>query len=329
MALTARTPEGAQNDFEARSVAVAAPDPTSGSGGGSGGAAVAGSVAVQVLQLRNEAVIGEGSTLQVAGDLTLHATNPMGLQAMAVSAAASMSGSGVGAGIVVQFVDADTLAYIDSSFERPTIIEAGGAIIGRAAAHLHALAAPDIGIDFIDIPDFTGVALGAALGGGDAGVGGSVIVNVTNRSTGSWLGEAAQVNQTIGVTDENQHLAFSASDQTEFVDLAGALGLTTGSAGVGFALVVGVHNKDVRATIGEGVAARPRRIGVARRASRRELDPGRGRRRSREQRGDRRIVPRAGGEQGRRRSRHARPDRELGAEPHRGARRGWHDDHGG
>ncbi|MFK4837878.1 beta strand repeat-containing protein, partial [Microbacterium sp. ZW T2_14] len=243
VAVTGLTPANARNDFQAWAIAAAA---------GQGDAAVAGSVAVQVLVLVNEAVIGDGTTLVVTDGISLDASNPMGLQGLAASAALTTNGSGVGAGIVVQFVESTTLAHIDSTFARPTTIQAGGAIIGRASASLVPLAAPDVPL--IDLPAFTGVALGAALGGGDAGVGGSLVVNVVNRATRAWLGDAASVNQGIP-TAAAQNLSFTASDQTGFVDVAGALGASTGSAGVGFALIVGVHNKDVRAYVGRGVTA--------------------------------------------------------------------------
>uniref|UniRef100_UPI0032217262 beta strand repeat-containing protein n=1 Tax=Microbacterium sp. TaxID=51671 RepID=UPI0032217262 len=243
VSITGITPTGARNDFQTWAISAA---------GGRGDASVAGSVGVQVLQLVNEAVIGEGSSLTVTGNVGLDASNPMGLQTLAVSGAFTTSGTGVGAAIVVQYVDATTRAHIDSSFERPTTIDAGGSIIGRATASLVPLAAPEVPL--ITLPAFTAVALGAAAAGGDAAVGGSVIVDVMNRTTQAFLGDAARVNQNVAVVAA-QDLAFTASDQSELVELAGALGLTTGSAGVGFALIVGVHNKDVRAFVGRGVVA--------------------------------------------------------------------------
>ncbi len=245
VAVAGVTPAGARNDFQAWAIAAA---------GGTGDASVAGSVAVQVLQLVNEAVIGEGSTLTVAGGIGLSASNPMGLQALAASGAITTSGSGVGAGIIVQYVDTTTLAHIDSSVAKPTTIDARGAILGSATTSISTLPAPELSSSLPDLPEFTAVAIGAAAGGGDVAIGGSIIIDVVNRTTQAFLGDGAVVNQHIP-TAAAQDLAFTASDQTTFIELAGAIALTTGSAGVGFALIVGVHNKDVRAYVGKNVTA--------------------------------------------------------------------------
>ena len=240
--VTANTPAGLRNDFTAWGLSAA----------GGSGAGVAGSVAVQVLLLRNEATIGEDVAITTDGGVVLSASNPMGLQSMAASGALSTSSAGVGAAIVVNVIDADTIARIGSTATHPVTIDAGGAISLSATSGIVALGVDPI-LDF-DIPDVTSVALAGAASGSSATIGGSLIVDVVNITTRAEVGDNASINQTVGSLP-GQSLSVVASDDTEFVELAGAIGLSAGSAGIGFALVLNVINKDVRAVIGKGVRA--------------------------------------------------------------------------
>ncbi|MBX3093015.1 MAG: hypothetical protein KF680_00510, partial [Cryobacterium sp.] len=240
--VTAQTPSGLRNDFVAWAVSAA---------GGNGQASVAGSVAVQVLLLHNEASIAEGVTIVTDGGLALRASNPMGLQSIAAAGGLSLSGNGVGAAIVVNVIESDTIARIASSFANPTTVDTRGAIELRAETSLVALA---VDVLPIAVPNFTSIALAGGAGGGTIGIGGSLIVDVVSHNAHATIGDAASINVNTGA-QSGQSLALIATNDSEYVELAGALGLTTGSAGVGFALVLGIHNKDTRASIGDGVTA--------------------------------------------------------------------------
>jgi hypothetical protein len=152
----------------------------------------------------------------------------------------------------VNVIDIDTIARIGSTAANPVVIDAAGAISLSALSGIVALAVDAI-LGF-DIPDVSAVALAGGASGGQTAVGGSLIVDVVTITTRAELGDAASINQTIGALP-GQSLSLLAEDHTEFVELAGAIGLTTGSAGVGFALVLDVFDKDVRAVIGRGVHA--------------------------------------------------------------------------
>src|SRR5690606_5791318 len=128
--VTATTPSGQQNDYIAWAVSAA---------GGTGQNSVAGSVAVQVLTLRHEALVGEDVTINAGGGLALSASNPMGLQTIAAAGGLSLSGNGIGAAIVVNVIDADTIARIASSAATPTVINASGAISLSATSGISAL----------------------------------------------------------------------------------------------------------------------------------------------------------------------------------------------
>src|SRR5690606_12553180 len=181
----------------------------------------------------------------------LSTSNPMGLQSIAAAGGLSLSGNGVGAAIVVNVIDADTIARIASSSTTPTVINAGGAISLSATSGISALA---IDVLPISVPDVTTVAIAGGVGTGTVGAGGSVIVDVVDITTHATIGDHAQLNQSTP-TVPTQSLSLVAVDNSEFVELVGAIGLTGGSVGVGFSLALGIHNKDVRAVIGSAVTA--------------------------------------------------------------------------
>ncbi len=237
------TPPQTENDFTAWGLSAA---------GGAGDASVAGSVAVQVVIFENTAVIGAGSKVSASGALVLAASNPMGLQTIAGAGGLSLDGSGVGVGIAVNVLTVTTLAYIDSNIQQPTTVNAGGAISLSASASLVPL-----GISIIPnvkVPDVTSVAVGGGAGTSGVAVGGAFIVDVFNLTTQAYIGNNASVNQSAAPSP-GQSISITASDDIRLVELAGSLGLSLGSVGVGVSVIVGVINKDVRAYIGHSVVA--------------------------------------------------------------------------
>ncbi|WP_367889442.1 hypothetical protein [Humibacter ginsenosidimutans] len=243
IAVQAITPAGAENDFVVWGLAAA---------GGNGKASVAGSVGVQVIDFETTAEIGAGSTITSAGGIAVQASNPMGLQNIAAAGGLSLNGSGVGAAIAVNILTIPTLAFIDSSPTSPTTVDAGGAILISSSAGVAALVVPDIPSITIAV---TSVAIAGGAGTSGVAIGGSVIVDVIDLTTQAYIAGGAAVNQHVPV-NAAQSITITAEDTTTFVQLAGAIALTGGSVGVGLGLVVDVVNKDVRAYIGDGVAAR-------------------------------------------------------------------------
>ncbi len=98
-------------------------------------------------------------------------------------------------------------------------------------------------------PQLTTVALSGSGGTSDAAVSGSVIVNVITLNTKAKIGPGAKINQTT-VGGAGQTVDVSASDDTRLTNLAGAVGLTTGAAGIGVGVLVEVINKHVEASMG-------------------------------------------------------------------------------
>src|SRR4029077_695880 len=99
------TPDGKRNDFISWGLAAA---------GGKDDASVAGSVGVQVLTLHSNAFIDKGAHVTSTDTLTVNATDPIGLQTIALAGGLSTGGDAVGGAIIVNVLDIQTKAFIDS-----------------------------------------------------------------------------------------------------------------------------------------------------------------------------------------------------------------------
>jgi hypothetical protein len=237
--------------------------------GGKGDPQVAGSAGIIVVRYLTTASVGTGSTLTSTGDLRVAAANPMGMQNLALAGALAQNGQAVGAAIAITVLTGvTTTALVDSSAAARTTTNASGTTTVTATAHLTPLTfdiindllgdyadaikgIPVLGMDSLETPPFTSVAVAGGAGTGDLGVGGSFVVVVGNRSTTARIGDGARVNPTThgGTT---QAVLVSARDDVRTVAVAGGVAISTKGTGVGVAVIVAVTNQDVRAALGKG-----------------------------------------------------------------------------
>ncbi|MDZ4169925.1 MAG: hypothetical protein U1E26_09780 [Coriobacteriia bacterium] len=219
--------------------------------GGKDQANIAGSVAVNVVSRTNRASVGASSALRSTGALTVRATSADRLQALAAGGALSMSGVGVGAAVAVQVATLTTEATVDSGVQ----LDASEALSVTAESSLQPVAAPipSFVASLTGTPYFTTLAVAGGFSQGNAGVGGSVLVDVFLITTRAAIGDSAQINQTVtpGIA---QHVKVAAKDTTAIKDYAGGIGGATGTAGVGVSVDVVVLTQDVEASIGSNAA---------------------------------------------------------------------------
>ena len=237
------TPAGKEDDFIVWGVAAA---------GGKSDASVAASVGVQVLTLHTIASIGKGAQLSSTEGIAVTAGTKLGLQSLALAGGLSTSGSAVGGAIVVNILPAvQTQALIDSGTSGGTVtrLDAAKAISVTATSSLNPIV-PDTSVTKLTLPAITSVAVAGAAGGGDAAVTGSVIVDVFSITTTASIADGAQVNQ-VAPPSAAQTVEVAAKDDTNVLNVAGALALTTGDAGVGIGIIVDVVNKTVSASVGK------------------------------------------------------------------------------
>ena len=222
--------------------------------GGKSDPQVAGSVALEVVSYTTSASIGKHAVVDSSGGVKVNASTPFTMQNLALAGAISQGGTVVGGAVVVAVLGTTTSATIDSGTAAGdvTTVHAGGALSVTASSSLEP-STPQTGVDKIDehLPAVSSVALGGGAGTGDAAVTGSVVVNVVNVTTSATIAAGALVN--TGATDvggAGQTVTVSATDHTTLTNVAGALSLTTGSAGVALGLIVEVANQTVTASIG-------------------------------------------------------------------------------
>ena len=215
---------------------------------------VAASVAIQVLNFHTIAHVDQGAVLTSTEGVAVTASALLGLQNIALSGGLSTSGDAVGGAIVVNILEGiDTEAFIDSGAS-VTSVDAMKEISVTATAKLSALVPDNDLTKMVHFPAVTSLAIGASAGGGDAAVTGSFIVDVMSMTTKAYIAGGTLVNQSLGfvTAGADQKLSVLADDETQIVNVAGALAATTGSAGIGISVVVEIINKDVSAKIGDG-----------------------------------------------------------------------------
>ncbi len=236
--IAAVTPAGKTDNFVVWGAAAA---------GGTGDASIAGSVAINVVNSdNNQASTGAGSSLKSSGAINVQATNAVNMQTLAAAGALS-EGTSIGAAIDVATLNVNSVAFIGGN------ADAAGALSVDANI---TLAPTQIALPKVPsalLPTATSIAVAGAAGTGSAAVAGSVIVDVFTLHADSYIGAnslidkggfyAATAGQTVSVTAENT---------TTITGIAGALGATTGGAGIGASLDLEVISKQTYAYIDQG-----------------------------------------------------------------------------
>ncbi|HEX7525481.1 MAG TPA: hypothetical protein VF327_04190, partial [Gaiellaceae bacterium] len=243
--VTALTPAGQENDIVAWGLAAA---------GGKSDVSVAASVGLNIVTFDIKSRIGTNVTLNNTGALKSQASSPMGLQNLAISGALALGGGGVGASLALNIFTIHVDALIDTNAHGT----AGGLVSVTAAAGLVTLPFTiPMPIPVGDLTvNFTSIAISGAAGlGGDYAISGSVSINILGLRTRAWIADGVQINQT-GAIPGGSSAEVTATDVSTVKSIGGALAVTSGSAGIGAAIVVDVISKDTRAYIGKGVTLR-------------------------------------------------------------------------
>ncbi len=233
-------PVGATDNFVAWGAAA---------GGGTGDVGVAGSVAVNVVTLTVEAYVGAGSSVHSGGGLTVAAAETLAPQTLAAGAGFS-EGTAVGAAISVAVVNVTANSYIDGN------ADVAGALSIDATINFDTSAIPIPLLPTSDDPSATSVAVAGGASAGDAAIGGAFIVDVFTANASAYIGAGAQINQGGLYTPSSaQTISIDAENDTTITSIGGALGLTTGSAGIGGSLDVEILNKQTYAYIGDATVS--------------------------------------------------------------------------
>ena len=196
----------------------------------SGSNAVTLSANVPVITSSVEAAIGEGARINIdnnggaASSQTVVVSAAQDLYHIGIAGSVAVGGSaGIGAGIDVAIIDLTTKATVGDDAE----LFAGGDIAVTAFAH----------------EDFVGAGASVGVGGTVGGAGGIAVFSL-NSETEASIGASAQAHG-------GANLIVAASDITRTSTVVGGIGVG-GTAGIGASIGVGLLNKTITASIGDG-----------------------------------------------------------------------------
>ena len=208
---------------------------------GDGDAAVAGSVIVDVFDLRTRAWIADGVTINPTGTVPagssalISASAPIKIVNIAGGVAATTGDAGVGMALIVDIIDSDTRAYIGNN----VTLRVGGAVSVSAVG----------GLDFW--------ALAASLGAStsEAGVAGSFglllyganILPGTDDGVRAWIGGGTLTPTTVS----GSSISVTAAAPNTYSIIAGNIGIGS-EAGVGVSAAILVATGRVTATTAAG-----------------------------------------------------------------------------
>ncbi len=235
ISIEAITPSGTPDSFIVWGAAAA---------GGTGDASVAGSVAIDVINTdSSQASTASGSALKSSAALNVQSINDVSIQTLAAAGAFS-DGTGVGVAIDVGILNVNALAYIGGN------ADAAGAIMVDAEI---TLTPEEIDLLKVASVDATSIAVAGAAGTGSAAVAGSVIVDVFTLHADSYIGQNSKINQGgFYAATAGQTISVTALNNTTITGIAGALGATSGGAGIGASLDLEILNKQTYAYIDQG-----------------------------------------------------------------------------
>jgi hypothetical protein len=232
IAVESITAAGQTNTFQSRALAGAASSKT----------AIGGSVSINYIDQASTAKVGDKATLtSTAGNITVAADSRNELQNIAGGAALSTKSGGTGLGIAfaVNIVNGqDTIASVGSQ----TKLDASGSVAVKASS---SLVPKSENLPIIGTVGVTSFAAGIAAANSGNAIGGSSSVNVFFIKTDASVGQDAILT---GGTD----VTVSAGDTLTVFSAAGGLAASTGNAGVGIGLDVGVIQRNTKATVAAG-----------------------------------------------------------------------------
>src|SRR6266480_3349675 len=232
VAIKAEMMSGEKNTFVARAL----------SGGVAKNTAVGGSVALNYIDVETTASIGANAHVSsTSGDIDVAAESRNEIQNVSGGAALSTSnGTGVGVAVSINILNKlDTEANVGHD---AVVTATGGSvhITSNASLEPKTETLPIIG----DVK-ITSFAAGVAASSGGAAIGGSSSIDVYFVDTHAFVEHDAHITADQGVT-------VSAQDAITVFSAAGGIGASSGSAGVGIGLDVGVIVRHTTAHVDEG-----------------------------------------------------------------------------
>ncbi|MFN8738567.1 MAG: beta strand repeat-containing protein, partial [Pirellula sp.] len=223
--------------------------------GGQGELSVAGSVAINVVDIDVLASTAAGSTIVATGtnntgNLTVNANNIMNPQTLAASAgfAAQQEGDdskAIGGALAYANVDLDTTARIQGTANANRIMT----VDAVTNVQPQSTVIPGLNVNVA----FTGLAVAGAVSDGEADVAIGLALNDFNNNTHAYIGNEASINQAVvqNAAGVNPSIVVSATNTTNITSLSGTLGVALDGTGVGAGFEIGIIDNETWAYIGD------------------------------------------------------------------------------
>ncbi|MEN6412388.1 MAG: hypothetical protein ABFC84_06420, partial [Veillonellales bacterium] len=196
---------------------------TVGVAGSAGGTAISGAINLNVLHTATKAHIDQDAVINETAysgkDVIVKASDATAI--VNIGGAASIGGSGVGAGLGIDVITKDTQAYIGSATDSQTTVNADGSIL----------------VDALSDEQITNVSASGAAGGGS--VAGAGAVETLNATTKAFVGDSA-------VLTADGSIRVAAEDDNTMNLIAGS---AVGGLGAGGSVGAAVITKDTEAYI--------------------------------------------------------------------------------
>ncbi len=245
-AITADTNSDVVNEMIAMAAAAA---------GGQGELSVAGSVAINVVDMDVTASTASGSTIVATGinsqgNLTITAESDMNPQTLAASAgfAAQQNGDdskAIGGALAYANVDLNTTAKILGTANANRIMT----VDAETTVQPQYTVIPGLDINVA----FTGLAVAGAVSDGETGVAIGLTLNDFNNETYAYIGNNASINQTVvqNAAGVNPSIDVKANSLTNITSLSGTLGIALEGNGAGAGFEIGIIDNETLAYIGD------------------------------------------------------------------------------
>jgi predicted chitinase len=212
---------------------------------GTDGAAVSATAGVNVVNSTSTAELDGQASIDSDANTTITAKNETNIHTLVLAGGVSENSAGVGAAISVNVLNSDVYATVNGD------ITSGGDVIVEAYNNLipeeHTFTVFEqevMGVknQQVKLGDVTAVSAAGAASSGSAGVAGSFIVNVFTLKTITSINKGA-------VIDADNDVTITADSETTINNIAGTIGISGGSAGVGVGCDVTIVNKETSAII--------------------------------------------------------------------------------
>lgn len=210
------------------------------------GVSVSATTGVNVVNSSTSATIDSDSQIQSNGKADIKAVNKTDIQTLVLAAGVSQNSAGIGAAVVVNVLDSDVTASVAGKVAAKGDVTVSAVNDTTSAGHKFTVFdEPVLGQQNkeVELSNLTAVAAAGGASQGSVGIAGSFIVNNYDLNTQAVVDKGATI-------DSKGNVTVSADSNTTINNIAGSIGASIKSTGVGVGSDVTILKKNTSAIIG-------------------------------------------------------------------------------